>query len=127
MESLLDNVDVDVSGVEDIDADMEGDALDTSDIDVDTGLSEMLTAENMPHDAGVDVSGDVDVDQLLADVRTETSSSAVVELQGKVALLEGRVEELENRLREEIAQLVPAEAARIIREEIAALARELND
>jgi len=91
----------------------------------------------MPPDAGVDVSDDVDVDQLLADVRTESASApaavpgsapaSVAELQDKVARLEARVAELETRIREEIAHLLPAEAARIIREEIAALAREMDD
>lgn len=132
MESLLDNVEVDVSDiVEGSDDEGDGKDFDVADLDVDDvaagSLSDMITAEAMPPDAGVDVSGDVDVDQLLADVRTETSASAVAELQAKVVMLEARVEGLEHRLREEIADLVPAEAARIIREEIAALARELDD
>jgi len=135
MDSLLDNVEVDVSDVVadeiEIEAGVDGvddiDDIEIPDMDVDTGLTDMLTEEAMPHDAGVDVSDDVDVDQLLADVRTEAGASTVADLQGKVALLEARVEDLENRLREEIAQLVPAEAARIIREEIAALAQELGD
>jgi len=123
MDSLLDNVEVDVSDI----VEDETEDLDVSDMDVDTGLTDMLVAEVMPQDVGVDVSDEVDVDQLLADVRTEASASVVAELQGKVALLEARVEDLEKRLRNEIAQLVPAEAARIIREEIAVLARELDD
>ncbi|CCH48956.1 midas domain-containing protein [Pseudodesulfovibrio piezophilus] len=90
-------------------------------------MDEVLTSENMPQDAGIDVSDDVDVNQLLADVRSETSASVIAELQEKVAMLETRVEDLETMLREEIAQLVPAEAARIIREEITALADELEE
>ncbi len=132
MESLLDNVEVDVTGiVDDSDDEDDDNDFDVPDLDMDDvaagSLSDMITAEAMPPDAGLDVSGDVDVDQLLADVRTETSASAVAELQAKVITLEARVEELEHRLREEIADMVPAEAARIIREEIAALARELDD
>jgi len=129
VESLLDNVEVDVSDVEDPTAE-DIEALDMPDIDTADlipDVGDMLTAEVMPPDVGVNVSDDVDVDQLLVDVRTEASASVMAELQDKVTMLEGRVEELENRLREEIAQLVPAEAARIIREEIAALASELDD
>jgi pilus assembly protein FimV len=78
----------------------------------------------MPPDAGMDV--DADVDMLLAETREEAEPT-LEDLQATVRQLEGRVEELERRLREEIAQLVPAEAAKIIREEIAALAAELDD
>jgi pilus assembly protein FimV len=169
MDSLLDNVEVDVSGVvsdavsgpddtgdeavgggidfDDLpdadipgpdDSDLDDSDLDDSDMDImGSDMGDVLTAEAMPPDAGVDVSDDVDVDQLLADVRTESASVAaavpgpasasVAELQDKVARLEARVAELETRIRQEIASLLPAEAARIIREEIAALAREMDD
>ncbi|MEZ7197480.1 hypothetical protein AB6M95_12010 [Pseudodesulfovibrio sp. 9FUS] len=122
VDSLLDNVEVDVSGVmdaEESDADLGDDMV----MDLDEGsLDDVLAAEAMPPDAGMDV--DADVDLLLAETREEPSLEA---LQATVRQLEGRVEELERRLREEIAQLVPAEAAKIIREEIAALAAELDD
>ena len=125
VDSLLDNVEVDVSDV--MDADEEEAEIEVPDVEMDASLGDVLAAEVMPPDVGVDVSDDVDVDQLLVEARSEAEASSVAELQGKVALLESRVEELEKRLRDEIAQLVPAEAARIIREEIAALAAELDD
>jgi len=128
MESLLDNVEVDVSDImdeSDDDAELDLPDLDVDDVGVDS-VSDMITAEAMPEDAGVALAPGEDVDQFMADVRTE-SVPDVAALQAKVASLEARVEDLEHRLREEIAQLVPAEAARIIREEIEALARELDD
>jgi len=115
MDSLLDNVEVDVSDLAD---DVE--ALP------ETDLGGALAAEVMPADSGIDISDEVSVDELLADVVDEDIPT-VEALQSKVALLEARVEDLETRLRDEIAQLVPAEAARIIREEITALAQELDD
>ena len=124
VDSLLDNVEVDVSDV--VDAEMDEDS-DMPKMDVDDSLGDVLAAEAMPTDIGIDVSADVDVDQLLVEVRSDTEASSVAELQGKIVLLESRVEDLEKRLRDEIAQMVPAEAARIIREEIAALAQELDD
>ena len=123
VDSLLDNVEVDVSGVmdaEEADADLDDDMV----MDLDEGsLDDVLATESMPPDAGMEV--DADVDMLLAETREETPS--IEALQATVRQLEGRVEELERRLRDEIAQLVPAEAAKIIREEIAALASELED
>lgn len=126
VDSLLDNVEVDVSDVEDAEED-EAEDIDIPDVEMEDSLGDVLAAEAMPPDVGVNVSDDVDVDQLLVETRFEAEASSVAELQGKVTLLESRVEDLEKRLREEIAQLVPAEAARIIREEIAALAAELDD
>ncbi|HKI80987.1 MAG TPA: hypothetical protein VKA04_05025, partial [Pseudodesulfovibrio sp.] len=117
VDSLLDNVEVDVSGVmdtEETDADLDDDMV----MDLDEGsLDDVLTAKSMPSDA--------DVDMLLAETHEETPSLEA--LQDTVRQLEDRVEELERRLRDEIAQLVPAEAAKIIREEIAALAADLED
>lgn len=155
MDSLLDNVEVDVTdvvggpdgdeeaGSDLADSDLDDMGLDDVDlpemelpeVDLSAGMAaaaamdmgDELAREAMPPDAGVDVSDEVDVDQLLADVRTETVTVSVPELQAKVARLEARVAELEGRIREEIATLLPAEAARIIREEIAALASELDD
>lgn len=179
MDSLLDNVEVDVSDVmgdsmtadigADMGADMDDDMGSLSDADIsDMDLPEVdmsgvgrpgpavsaaaaamagdpdvdamdmdgmdlgdeLAREAMPPDAGLDVSDDVDMDQLLADVRPEASAmgeASLPELQAKVARLEARVAELESRIRQEIANLLPAEAARIIREEISALASELED
>nr|WP_321513544.1 hypothetical protein [uncultured Pseudodesulfovibrio sp.] len=124
VDSLLDNVEVDVSDVVDVETD---DDMDMSDLDMDANLDDVLAAEIMPPDAGHDVSNDVDVDQLLVDVRSEAGEATVADLQDKIAMLESRVEDLEMRLRDEIAQMVPAEAARIIREEIVALASELDD
>jgi pilus assembly protein FimV len=155
MDSLLDNVEVDVTdvvggpdgdeeaGSDLADSDLDDMGLDDVDlpemelpeVDLSAGMAaaaamdmgDELAREAMPPDAGVDVSDEVDVDQLLADVRTETATVGVPELQAKVARLEARVAELEGRIREEIATLLPAEAARIIREEIVALASELDD
>ncbi|MFH1914164.1 MAG: hypothetical protein ABIK45_07810 [Pseudomonadota bacterium] len=144
MDSLLDNVEVDVSDVmgdsmRDSMTDDMGEPIadaDISDMDLpdmdmpDMDMGNELAREAMPPDAGLDVSDDVDMDQLLADVRPEVSEIAeasLPELQAKVARLEARVAELESRIRQEIANLLPAEAARIIREEISALASELED
>ncbi|EGB15882.1 hypothetical protein DND132_2679 [Pseudodesulfovibrio mercurii] len=124
VDSLLDNVEVDVSGVvdaEEAEADLDDDLV----MDLEEGsLDEVLAAEAMPPDAGMDVEEDVAL--LLAETHGEDEPT-LESLQAKVRQLEGRVEELEHRLREEIAQLVPAEAAKIIREEIAALAADLDD
>lgn len=125
VDSLLDNVEVDVSDVVDAEADLDAENLDMDDLD--GSMEEVLTAESMPPDAGMDLSSDVDMDQLLEEARTEAGEASLAGLQSTVHTLEARVEELERRLRDEIAQMVPAEAARIIREEIAALAAELDD
>ncbi|MCJ2166160.1 MULTISPECIES: hypothetical protein [unclassified Pseudodesulfovibrio] len=126
VDSLLDNVEVDVSDVVDAEADLEAEDMDL-DLDMGGDLDDALLAESMPLDAGIDVSDDVDVDQLLVEARSEADDATMAELHDKVEHLEARVEELERRLRDEIAQMVPAEAARIIREEIAALAAEIDD
>ena len=120
VDSLLDNVEVDVSDVVDAESDLDEDMLDLD----EESLDEVLTAEAMPPDAGMDV--DIPVAALLEETREE-GAPTLESLQNKVHQLEGRVEELERRLREEIAQMVPAEAARIIREEIAALAADFED
>jgi len=125
VDSLLDNVEVDVSDV--VEDEAEDDEIEMPDIEMNSTFDEVLTEEAMPPDVGHDVSADVDVDELLIEARSEAEASTVAELQGKVALLESRVDDLERRLRDEIAQMVPAEAARIIREEIAALAQELDN
>lgn len=125
VDSLLDNVEVDVSDVVDAEAAMDDD-LELDDLDIEGDLEEVLTAEAMPPDAGMEMGG-MDVDELLVETRAEAGEASLGDLQSKVRMLEGRVEELEKKLKDEIAQLVPAEAARIIREEIAALAAELDD
>jgi pilus assembly protein FimV len=129
--SDLADSDLDDMGLDDVDLP----EMELPEVDLSAGMAaaaamdmgDELAREAMPPDAGVDVSDEVDVDQLLADVRTETATVGVPELQAKVARLEARVAELEGRIREEIATLLPAEAARIIREEIVALASELDD
>ena len=126
VDSLLDNVEVDVSDVVDAEASLEDEDIDLSDMDLDSSLDDVLTAEAMPEDAGMEVP-DIDVDSLLMETRADVGEATLADLQSKVRMLEGRVEELEKKLKDEIAQLVPAEAARIIREEIAALAAELDD
>ncbi len=119
MDSLLDTVEVDMS---DIDMPVEGENVPEAGIDMEAAL----VAESIPQDAGIDVSEDMDVDQLLANVCEDACDPVIANLQDKVAALEARVEELENQLRHEIAQMVPVEAARIIREEIAALKKLTN-
>jgi pilus assembly protein FimV len=122
VDSLLDNVEVDVSDVVDteaVDAELDDDMV----MDLDEGsLDEVLAAESEP--------SDVDMDEepgLLPIIPAGEGEPTLAELQAKVRQLEGRVEELELRLRDEIAQMVPAEAARIIREEIAALTADFDE
>jgi pilus assembly protein FimV len=116
VDSLLDNVEVDVSGVmgaEEADGVMDDDMV--MDLDEES-LDDVLEVEPVPSEA----------DDALP-TETGEASPSLESLQATVRQLEDRVEELERRLRDEIAQLVPAEAAKIIREEIAALASELED
>ncbi|WP_272701074.1 hypothetical protein [Desulfovibrio sp. Fe33] len=128
VDSLLDNVEVDVSDVvdsEEVDAEMDDDMV----MDLDEGsLDEALAAESGPSDSMDESMGeDMSETGQLPVIPAGEGEPTLAELQAKVRQLEGRVEELELRLRDEIAQMVPAEAARIIREEIAALAADFDD
>ncbi|NDV19677.1 hypothetical protein GO013_09625 [Pseudodesulfovibrio sp. JC047] len=120
VDSLLDHVDV--SDVIDAESD-DGLGMDIAVED----FEDVEIPERVSPDAEYDMADDLDVDGLLEDVCSETEAATIAELQDTVAALESRVEDLEKRLRDDIAQMVPAVAARIIREEIVALANDLDE
>lgn len=136
MEPPLDDVDVSAVLADDGDeivADLAGASL----LDDDLGL-----------DAGVDVSDEVDVNELMGDVSPESvgvgdlvsrmdaleerfallggSDEGGQTLEERIASMEEKLAGVEELVRSEVERLVPSEAARIIREEIEHLARELD-
>ncbi|MBN2139640.1 MAG: hypothetical protein JW718_01420 [Desulfovibrionaceae bacterium] len=93
-------------------------------------IEEPLLAEGPADEEALDLleGAEIDVSEIMPPEGAVIDEAEALErFSERIGVLEAKVAELEQALRDEVARLVPAEAARIIREEIERLASEIKD
>ncbi|MEF2145786.1 MAG: hypothetical protein V3573_10095 [Desulfovibrionaceae bacterium] len=116
--------------LDELDKDLDDGFIDELDSPLDTDMAVVMEEEEeLDSEQNLHVNVDTLLTEIEAEAGSEESRDAVIapDLAARLDILEQRLSDIEAMIRSEVARALPAEAARIIREEIQAIQEEFEE